>query len=43
MLREGIIVRPLASFGLPNGLRISVGTRADNERAIAALRKALAK
>jgi histidinol-phosphate aminotransferase len=43
MLRDGIIVRPLASFGMPNGLRISVGTRADNERAIAALKKALAK
>lgn len=33
----GILVRKVASYGLPNCLRITVGTRADNDRVIAAL------
>lgn len=31
LLREGIIVRPLAGFGLPNCVRVSVGTPAEIE------------
>jgi len=30
-LREGVIVRPLGSFGAPNAIRISVGTPDENE------------
>ncbi len=33
----GILVRKVGSYGLPNGLRITVGTAADNDRVIAAL------
>jgi histidinol-phosphate aminotransferase len=36
-LRDGVIVRPVANYGLPDYLRISVGTRAENHRLLAAL------
>ena len=36
LLREGIIVRPLAGFGLPRHLRVSIGTAEENERAVKA-------
>jgi histidinol-phosphate aminotransferase len=42
LLREGVIVRPVASYGLPNHLRITLGLAQENRRAIAALRKVLA-
>jgi len=42
LLREGVIVRPLTSFGLADGLRISVGMEEENARTIAALKKVLA-
>ena len=42
MLRDGVIVRPLTSMGETNGMRITIGTREQNERTIAALCKALA-
>jgi histidinol-phosphate aminotransferase len=32
MLRKGVIVRPVANYGLPNHLRISVGLLDENER-----------
>lgn len=41
LLRAGIIVRPVANYGLPNHLRISVGLAAENERLLAALRAAV--
>jgi histidinol-phosphate aminotransferase len=41
LLVQGIIVRPLAPFGLPHCLRISTGSDADNEKCVAALRKAV--
>ncbi|MFN7922490.1 MAG: histidinol-phosphate transaminase [Bryobacteraceae bacterium] len=34
LLRQGVIVRPLGSFGLPQCLRISVGTPKENERCV---------
>ena len=40
-LRAGIIVRWAGSFGMPNGVRVTVGTRAENERFIQALRHVL--
>lgn len=39
LLREGVIVRPVANYGLPNHLRISIGTAAENDRFIGALEK----
>lgn len=37
LLRRGVIVRPLAAWGLPSCVRISVGTAGEIERALAAL------
>ena len=42
LLRRGVVVRPLKSFGLPHCLRISTGTHAENERCVEAMREALA-
>ncbi len=42
LLREGVIVRPLANYGLPNHLRISTGTAEQNERLLAAMSVAIA-
>jgi histidinol-phosphate aminotransferase len=42
LLRAGLIVRPVAGYGLPQFLRISVGTPEHTERLFAALRGALA-
>ena len=39
--REGVITRPMASYGLGEWLRISVGTAAENERCIATLQRLL--
>jgi len=39
LLREGVIVRPMGGFGHPEHVRITVGTREENERLLAALRK----
>ncbi|MGQ0794030.1 MAG: histidinol-phosphate transaminase [Deltaproteobacteria bacterium] len=43
LLREGVIARPVAAYGLRTHLRVSVGTRAENERFVAAMNKALGK
>jgi histidinol-phosphate aminotransferase len=37
LLMQGIIVRPLRSFGLPNCVRISTGTDENNQRAVEAM------
>lgn len=42
LLREGVIVRPIAGYGLPQHLRITIGTEAQNQRCITALKKVLA-
>ncbi|WGZ92449.1 MAG: histidinol-phosphate transaminase [Candidatus Thiothrix putei] len=41
LLREGVIVRPIGGYGLPQHLRITVGTAAQNTRCINALQKVL--
>ncbi|HEY6070871.1 MAG TPA: histidinol-phosphate transaminase [Chthoniobacterales bacterium] len=41
LLAMKIIVRPLRGYGLPEWLRITVGTMEQNEKCIAALKKAL--
>ena len=38
MMKKGVIVRPLTSFGLPQAIRVSIGTREQNERFAAALK-----
>lgn len=43
LLRQGVIVRPMASFGLERALRITVGTPEENARLIEALRTVLGK
>ena len=37
LLRQGVIVRPMAGFGLPEHVRISIGTPEENRRLVAAL------
>ena len=37
LLKHGIIVRPIASYGLPESLRVTIGTESENERFLAAL------
>ncbi|MDD0823028.1 histidinol-phosphate transaminase [Mannheimia sp. AT1] len=41
LLREGVIVRPIAGYGMPNHLRISIGLPAENDRFFGALLKVL--
>lgn len=43
LLREAVIVRPVANYGLPTHLRITVGRSEENARVIAALDKVLAR
>jgi len=42
LLQEGVIVRPMANYGMPNHLRVTIGSTAENERFLAALQKVLA-
>jgi histidinol-phosphate aminotransferase len=41
LLRQGVIVRPVTSYGMPDFLRVTVGARAENERFLAALKAVL--
>ena len=41
LLEQGIIVRPLTPYGLPNHLRVTIGTAKQNERFLANLAKIL--
>ena len=41
LLREGIIVRPIAGYGMPNHLRISIGLPEENDKFFTALSKVL--
>lgn len=41
LLRQGVIVRPIAGYGMPEWLRVSIGLPEENARFIEALRKAL--
>jgi histidinol-phosphate aminotransferase len=42
LLERGVIVRPLASYDMPQFLRVSIGTEAENDRFVAALREVVA-
>ena len=39
--REGVITRPMGGYQLPEYIRISIGTPAENERCLAALKRVL--
>jgi len=41
LLRHGVIVRPVANYGLPGWLRVTIGTEAENDRFLAALARAI--
>jgi len=43
LLAQGVIVRPVANYGLPEWLRITVGLEGENERFLKALAKALGR
>ena len=43
MLEEGVIVRPIAGYGMPEHLRVTVGKPEQNARFLAALERALVK
>ena len=43
LLREGVIVRPIAGYGMPQHLRVTIGLAEHNARFLAALGRALAK
>ncbi len=41
LLHQGVIVRPVANYGLQTHLRVTIGTRGENDRFLAALDHAL--
>jgi len=41
LLKRGVIVRPVANYGLPQWLRVTIGLPEENDRFIAALREVL--
>ncbi len=43
MLEQGVIVRPVANYGMPQHLRISIGLPQENERCIQALSNAVGR
>lgn len=43
LLQRGCITRPLANYGLPNHLRITIGREAENQRLLTSLREVLAE
>lgn len=43
LLQEGVIVRPVGNYGLPQWLRVTIGLPAENEVFLAALRRVLGR
>ncbi|RRV06982.1 histidinol-phosphate transaminase [Pseudomonas sp. v388] len=43
LLREGVIVRPVGGYGMPDHLRVSIGLAHENERFLDALSRVLAR
>jgi len=41
LLKAGVIVRPIAGYGLPQWLRVTIGTAAENTRFLASLKSAV--
>jgi histidinol-phosphate aminotransferase len=42
LLKRGVIVRPIAGYGMPDYLRVSIGLESENERFLAALGESIA-
>lgn len=42
LLERGVIIRPVASYAMPQFIRVSIGTEAENDRFLVALREVLA-
>jgi histidinol-phosphate aminotransferase len=42
LLKQGVIVRPIANYGMPNHLRVTVGLPEENARFLEALEQVLA-
>lgn len=42
LLRQGVIVRPVAGYGMPNHLRVSIGLAQENQQFLQALSRVLA-
>ena len=43
MQNEGVIVRSLVPWGIPNAIRVSIGTPEENEMFVTALKKVLGR
>lgn len=43
LLKQGVIIRPVANYEMPNHLRVSIGTYVENERFLQALKSSLQK
>jgi histidinol-phosphate aminotransferase len=41
LLRRGVIVRPIANYGMPNHLRVSIGLEDENAQFLRALERSL--
>ena len=41
LLKQGVIIRPIGGYGLPEWLRVTIGSEPENARFLAALEKAL--
>ena len=41
LLRQGVIVRPIAGYGMPNHLRVTIGLESENARFLQALEEIL--
>jgi len=41
LLRQGVIIRPVANYGMPNHLRVSIGLAEENQRFLDVLKQAL--
>jgi histidinol-phosphate aminotransferase len=42
LLKAGVIVRPIAGYGLPDWLRVTIGLASENARFLASLKAAVA-
>jgi histidinol-phosphate aminotransferase len=42
LLKDGVIVRPIAGYGMPNHLRVSIGLESENARFLESLARAIA-
>ena len=43
LLRAGVIVRPVANYGMPNHLRVTIGLPAENQRFLDVLKQVLSR